>query len=385
MNVLEMHLAIQQGVDKINSLQADMLLPEEIDIELNKSQMKFINLKYGRNNQSGTGFEQSQKRVDDLRTLLTEYEAPVSYKDQLDRNTWIDTFRLPNDYMYLVSQRSDVKIDNCKPIDWTIQNSSPINYFAIGLDEFVCNNVNNNSTDFVAEIRIMADPDDPALGDQPVWANTSGFTYPADIENVRLDILSTGIPGGQVFWEQYGDLTIPGHFIYVLDVVSFYTWFNWDMSITNTVSGSNLQTVMVGTNGVGTVAVSSYAQYEDSTYGAKRDIEGGTTVSSVNKFIQHDDIFTLLSDPFNTTKYTSPLTTIRGSYIDIYTSAIFIIDKVKIVYIRIPAEISLNLAVSCELPDHCHQEIVDMTISSILEGTSDPRYKSQQIELSKNE
>ena len=385
MNVLEMHLAIQQGVDKINSLQADMLLPEEIDIELNKSQMKFINLKYGRNNQSGTGFEQSQKRVDDLRTLLTEYEAPVSYKDQLDRNTWIDTFRLPNDYMYLVSQRSDVKIDNCKPIDWTIQNSSPINYFAIGLDEFVCNNVNNNSTDFVAEIRIMADPDNPALGDQPVWANTSGFTYPADIENVRLDILSTGIPGGQVFWEQYGDLTIPGHFIYVLDVVSFYTWFNWDMSITNTVSGSNLQTVMVGTNGVGTVAVSSYAQYEDSTYGAKRDIEGGTTVSSVNKFIQHDDIFTLLSDPFNTTKYTSPLTTIRGSYIDIYTSAIFIIDKVKIVYIRIPAEISLNLAVSCELPDHCHQEIVDMTISSILEGTSDPRYKSQQIELSKNE
>lgn len=64
-------------------------------------------------------------------------------------------------------------------------------------------------------------------------------------------------------------MTIPGHFIYVLDVVSFYTWFNWDMSITNTVSGSNLQTVMVGTNGVGTVAVSSYAQYEDSTYGAK--------------------------------------------------------------------------------------------------------------------
>ena len=229
MNVGQMHLAIQQGVDKINSLQADMLLPEEIDIELNKSQMKFINLKYGRNNQSGTGFEQSQKRVDDLRTLLTEYEAPVSYKDQLDRNTWIDTFRLPNDYMYLVSQRSDVKIDNCKPIDWTIQNSSPINYFAIGLDEFVCNNVNNNSTDFVAEIRIMADPDNPALGDQPVWANTSGFTYPADIENVRLDILSTGIPGGQVFWEQYGDLTIPGHFIYVLDVVSFYTLFNCDM------------------------------------------------------------------------------------------------------------------------------------------------------------
>ena len=42
-----MHIAIQQGVDKINSLQADMLLPEEIDIELNKSMSRFLNTKYG--------------------------------------------------------------------------------------------------------------------------------------------------------------------------------------------------------------------------------------------------------------------------------------------------------------------------------------------------
>jgi hypothetical protein len=37
------------------------------------------------------------------------------------------------------------------------------------------------------------------------------------------------------------------------------------------------------------------------------------------------------------------------------------------------------------LPEHTHQEIVDMAISSILEGISDPRYKTQQLELSKNE
>ena len=37
MNVTEMHIAVQQGVDKINSLQADSLLSEEIDIELNKT------------------------------------------------------------------------------------------------------------------------------------------------------------------------------------------------------------------------------------------------------------------------------------------------------------------------------------------------------------
>ena len=68
-----------------------------------------------------------------------------------------------------------------------------------------------------------------------------------------------------------------------------------------------------------------------------------------------------------------------------YTSDIFIIDAVKITYLRKPAKISLSLGISCELPEHTHQEIVDATVSSILEGISDPRYKSHQAEVGKNE
>tara|TARA_R100001463_G_scaffold79454_6_gene133910 strand:+ start:3489 stop:4655 length:1167 start_codon:yes stop_codon:yes gene_type:complete len=388
MNVLEMHLAIQQGVDKINSLQADMLLPEEIDLELNKAQIKFINTKYGRNNALGKGFEQSQKRVDDLRTLITEYENPVTYKDQLSSNFWVDTFRLPIDYMYLISQRSDVRINQCEPVTWELKNTDSVNYFTISLDTFVKQNANNTSTDYIDSIHMMADPSNSLLGDQIIWQNPGTFTYPTDTENVRLDILSISIPGVEVYWEQYGELTVPGNFIFIIDAVVQFPWFNWDMSVTNATSGTNLQTAFIGRDSSGADVVSAYAQYEDSAYGGRRVISNeatSQTISSVNKFIQHDDIYTLLDDPFNTTKHTRPLTTIRGGYIDIYTSAIFIIDKLKISYIRKPANISLNLSISCELPDHCHQEIVDMSVSSILEGISDPRYKSQSIEAGKNE
>jgi hypothetical protein len=106
---------------------------------------------------------------------------------------------------------------------------------------------------------------------------------------------------------------------------------------------------------------------------------------TLNKFVQHDDVAKLLNDPFNTTKHTSPLTTIRDQYIDIYTSDIFIIQDVKITYIRKPQQISLSLGISCELPIHTHQEIVDITVSSILEGIGDPRYKSASNEANKNE
>ena len=129
-----------------------------------------------------------------------------------------------------------------------------------------------------------------------------------------------------------------------------------------------------------------YLEYTDDALGAKRLPPADSTREyALNKFIQQDDIFKLLKDPFNTTKYTSPLTTMRGEYIDIYTSDIFIVDKVKITYIRKPKNISLPLGIGCELPEHTHQEIVDMTVSSILEGISDPRYKTHQLEVSKNE
>jgi len=37
------------------------------------------------------------------------------------------------------------------------------------------------------------------------------------------------------------------------------------------------------------------------------------------------------------------------------------------------------------LPQHTHEEIVAMTISSILEGISDPRYKTHMNELIRQE
>jgi len=388
MNVQQMHLAIQQGVDKINSLQADMLLSEEIDIELNKSQMRFINTKYGKNNKYQKGFEESQKRIDDIRTIVTEYKAPTTYKERYDSNFWIDSFRLPNDYMYLVNQKSDIFINECNTINWSLRDSDPVNYFTLDLDIFVCNNEGGNSTDFVTGIRMVADPDDLSLGGFLFWTNLPNFQYPADIEQVRLDILAVNVPGITVYWEQYGELNYPGQFIVIVDT-NIYDWFNWDASVTNSVSGSNLQTVMQGINATGTILTTAYAQYAETAFGNRRDpISRGDTITKIaspNKFIQHDDITALLKDPFNTTKHTNPLTTVRGHYIDIYTSDIFIIDAVKITYIRKPKEISLSLGASCELPNHSHQEIVDMTVSSILEGISDPRYKSHQLEVSKNE
>jgi len=373
MNVNEMHLAIQQGVDKINSLQADMLLPQEIDIELNKSQMRFINTKYGKNNKYRKGFEESQKRIDDLRSLVREYEAPVNYKEQLGNKFDIDTFTLPYDYLYLVSTLSRAHInDNCTPVEYDLKEAEPIQFFIIPFSTVVL----NANTAIAPSLVMLEDASNLTLGQAVLWQNDNGYIYPQDTNAVREDIIQNSGIGFQVYWEQYGDLNYPGNFI-VVPNPDVHSWLNWDASVGSVTTLAHIDS--------GVVQASSNLQYSQAFLGAKRTLEDPTEISSGSTFIQHDDIFTLLTDPFNTTKYTDPLYTIRGNTMDFYTNGIFIIDAVKITYIRKPSQISLSLGISCELPEHCHQEIVDMTVSSILEGIADPRYQTHQIEVNKNE
>ena len=387
MNVGFMHTAIQQGVDKINSLQADMLLPEEIDLELNKSQIRFINTKYGRNNKYRKGFEESQKRIDDLRSLVREFTAPVTYKEQYNNSIWVDTFKLPSDYMYLVNQRSEVLINGCNKLSYSFSNYDPVSYIIIPFSNLI------NNTGFINNLELVADPADGTVGQASMlpgitWSN---YNYPADVMNLIEDIQlpANWGSGFDFYWEEYGNINVPNSFI-VLVNESVHTFYNWDSSITNTESGSNLITTAVGSFTASTGLQDSentlaYGQFTGDALGTKRIAPNSDREYSLNKFIQQDDIHALLEDPFNTTTYKNPLTTVRGKYIDIYTSDIFIIDKVKITYIRKPRDISLSLGLSCELPDHTHQEIVDMAVSSILEGISDPRFKTHQIEVGKNE
>tara|TARA_B100001094_G_scaffold80468_1_gene76700 strand:+ start:13183 stop:15081 length:1899 start_codon:yes stop_codon:yes gene_type:complete len=119
MNIQKMHIAVQQGVDKINSLQADSLLSQEIDLELNKSIMRFVNLKYGKNNLYRQGFEQSQKRIDDLRSLVSSSEEYVHFKERRILSNpsavsgqfdvlFVDKYTLPTNYLYHINSYCNV-------------------------------------------------------------------------------------------------------------------------------------------------------------------------------------------------------------------------------------------------------------------------------------
>ena len=118
------------------------------------------------------------------------------------------------------------------------------------------------------------------------------------------------------------------------------------------------------------------------------DPEAFQLTIAANKWVQHDDIYMLLKDPFNTTERFFPLTTINDNLIEVYTDDTFIVAAVKMRYIRRPLTMSVVAGVTtqeCELPTHVHETIVDMTIDRILEGFADPRFRSHQVVTTQSE
>jgi hypothetical protein len=116
----EMHIAVNLGVQKIASFQVDNFLPQEIDHELNTAMDRFINKRYApKGNKYVKGFEQSQKRIDDLRhlvvnsTLETFSDGEVQYGGD-SKTFFTDRATLPTDYLFLVNIRAVVN-DACTP------------------------------------------------------------------------------------------------------------------------------------------------------------------------------------------------------------------------------------------------------------------------------
>lgn len=376
MNIGEMHIAIQQGVDKINSFQADMLLPEEIDLELNQAQDKFISLKYGKGNKYQKGFEEGQKRIDDLRTLVTESLIPATYKEQLDTSIYVDTVKLPDNYLHLVNMRSHYYMDNCSVVEFTTSNFNSVKYFTIPMDVLL----GTTSSDSVSKISIVPDMSYAPINSVTLWNNPNSLTLPKD-ESSFITEITSGVIGKYVgAWERYGGVEYQGSFIFIPSLVTYPT-LNCEAS-----TGTVWSIYAEDANGnILYESLFKCGSITDVMRVPTKELEDLQFLKSSCKFTQQDDIYTLLKDPFNTTTYEKPLYTIRDEYLDIYTSAIFIIEEVKLTYIRKPAEISLSLQVGCELPEHTHREIVDMAVSSILETISDPRYKTHEIEVNKNE
>jgi hypothetical protein len=78
MTIAEMHIAVKLGLDKSSSLELPAFEPEEIDFWLNKAILTFVDQRYSGINARQESFEENQRCIDDLMTLVEEVERSVA-------------------------------------------------------------------------------------------------------------------------------------------------------------------------------------------------------------------------------------------------------------------------------------------------------------------
>jgi len=72
MTKAQMQDAFRIELDKVDSLQYPAFTDDELDYLFDRAQDQFIETRYSGSNPSGFGFEENQKRLDDLRYLVVE-------------------------------------------------------------------------------------------------------------------------------------------------------------------------------------------------------------------------------------------------------------------------------------------------------------------------
>lgn len=123
MTISEMHRAVKLGLDKTEGLTYPAFEPEELDFWLNEAIDRFIKMRYSGTNPKGESFEQSQKRIDDLRTLVKEIvltpeispatEADGGYTLSFKPNSYhINAADFPADYMLFLNDEVSITFNH---------------------------------------------------------------------------------------------------------------------------------------------------------------------------------------------------------------------------------------------------------------------------------
>lgn len=138
MTVLEMHIKFRLLLDRIEADYYKNIQPEEIDLFLNDAQERFIKTRFGGNNSKRTSFEETQKRVDDLRTIVIPDVVLTLSANQSGAKPGGFFFDLPADYMFSVQEEADITFVDCRGDNKVIR----LGFVPTTLDDY--NNVTKN-------------------------------------------------------------------------------------------------------------------------------------------------------------------------------------------------------------------------------------------------
>lgn len=263
MTVQQLHILVEQDVQKISSFAYEDMLPEEVDIQANKAFYQMLD-DFADFKRVGNRMDDSEARLNDIRTVVVrDTNLNIAVIDGS-----VSVASLPENYLYLVGVEISV-LYQCSRMP--VNSVEPNQFYGVKKGSIIVDSV----------------------------VHTVGSII--DVINV-----STPIPKGTII-------------------------------------------LRLGLKKV---------------YG---------------RVVRNEDVNYLQDHNFGKSSYSSPITTITGNELYIYTNDFFVKDC-KITYIRKPLTVDINTPnVQIDLPDNSAYKLAKLTALNIVEVTEQPQQKIENL------
>lgn len=204
MTIRESHYQFKLNKDRIDSLAKQDFNSAEIDWLINEATNVFVKQRFnGLSNNKRAGFENTQKRIDDLSTLVVKYpNQPALTPTLLDGVYEIDLADLAYTYLFYISGSVDITKDGCtnstylkfvQHDDYKVSLRDPFNSPSL---EFIPFNFGRSSTGLNSSIYIY--PGDYTLDNvkieylrHPNKASLGNYTY---IDGITYPVTDIDLP-----------------------------------------------------------------------------------------------------------------------------------------------------------------------------------------------
>lgn len=322
----EMHIGVNQILQKVNANSTYTFKQEEIDWALNEEVLRFIKQRINpKSNEKREGFEATEKRYDDLRALI---------KPNVSLTTYIKTPEsvfayLPADYISLVNDRSNV----------TSLCNTTFNSFAVQYKPFY--------------YRIWTVPPAPdgfalfnlVLNGDIIYSRTTAL--PSTKSNFQLinEVIEILLRYGvQAKYESYLGIFAPNSIIILCGDAD----------------------INLNYSHIGGFPPAPIGEQFGITYFFNNLLQGLVQIpSSVkevpNRLTNTEGLYNILDSTMITTKEKSPVSNLEDGSLVVWHKQKFIISTLRIDYIRKPRKINLSLNIGCDLAENVHSEIVENT------------------------
>ncbi len=360
MDVKEMHIGIDIHLQKIDSEAFDNLLAEEKDWYLNSTVKRFIkNRSSSLSNLKRLGFQESQKRYDDLEKLIT----PASISLYKGTESGFVFGILPEDYFSLVNSSSISDFNQCNSIGIVDGDDVEVKYFCIPMTQFVP----YNSFSITAVLLGIAGTTEPLF-------DSTSSAYPnlttADQRHILVNQLLEQInqlDRWEARYENYGSLYIKDNLILIDKEFGTGDPTQWDYIETIHVNPATDETT------------TTQYTYKTLTFPTLKVGVGSTSKSSKrsqNRLINQEHLYRMIAHPFGKSTYSSPISILKNGQIEIAYDDNFLPSKLHIDYIRRPRMIDIKANQSCELAESVHEEIIDLAVQRIKAEISENNYQA---------